>query len=613
MSNLNAKTTVYEKQANGKMFPLGQVVPNVDERIRKLENFPSAVVVTKPTIDGSLNLPEGGGSIKFAVSAQALLPDSSITKFDYWLDNNPAKTETAALNKATITVETPEGAQEGETFDLYVRAYDNNGSSNVNSVTLTVVSVGVSTPTISGKTEGVVKGEAAFTGSEFVLIGGEGNHDKSDWILYKSESSSIEIWSSKDDTENLTTVPEEINEILESNESYILKLRYHDSTMDLWSEYGSITFTTASIAVKTPVISGETVDVIGGNASFSGSPFEMIGVSESNHDKSDWLLVKADAPSSEIWSSKNDSINKTTSPDSFNDVLEVSTSYIIKLRYHDSITGAWSDWGELEFTTADDFLPEWSPHVKTQGIHFTVRGDGSNVNFFNHSTNNLIPDNCAYEVWINNSKTSYGIKSITFNDGDDILIKITKGTGFPLFCPYNTSGDHSLQGSTYLSSIVEPLPKMIAKNGEPITDFNRLLFRCGVLASIPDKLLANNPQVTNISEMFRECTLLTAVPDLLLYNLPNVTSASALFQETGLTQLSIDIFKNNPKIYGVQGCFYYCSALTPIIRFPQTDMLYVDRFANKCKAKGTVYVPQGSQTATKFKESADANVNIIEE
>lgn len=256
MSNYKSKTTVYEKKASGVYFPLGQVVPNIDERVRQLENYPSAVVVTKPTIDGSLNLPEGGGSIKFNVSAESLLPDSSITKFDYWLNDGGVKTQAASLNSAVITIETPEGAKADDTFDLYVRAYDNFGSSNINSVILTVVTVGVSTPTIQGKTEGVVKGEATFTGSEFMLIGGEGNHDKSDWVLYKQSASSVEVWSSKDDTENLTTVPTAINDALESGEAYILKLRYHDSTMDLWSENGSISFTMADIAVKTPTLSG---------------------------------------------------------------------------------------------------------------------------------------------------------------------------------------------------------------------------------------------------------------------------------------------------------------------------------------------------------------------
>lgn len=356
MSNYKSKTTVYEKRADGSLFPLGQVVPNIDERVRQLENYPSAVVVTKPTIDGGLSLPDIGGAVKLTVSAESLLVDGSITKFEYWLNNGEKQTAIATLNTATISIETPEGAQAGESFDLYVRAYDNYGSSNINSVTLTVVTVGVSTPTISGKTTEVVKGEATFTGSEFTFIGGEGVHDKSDWILYKQSASSVEVWSSKNDTEHLTTVPEEINTYLESGEAYILKLRYHDSTMDLWSDYGSIMFTMADIAVKTPTLSGTTINVVQGEASFTGSPFEIIGVSEGNHDKSDWMLVKADSPSSKIWGSENDSINKTSSPQSLNEVLEVSTTYIIKVRYHDATTGAWSDWGQLEFATANEFF-----------------------------------------------------------------------------------------------------------------------------------------------------------------------------------------------------------------------------------------------------------------
>lgn len=754
MSNYKAKTTVYEKRANGKMYPLGQVVPNVDERIRKLENFPSAVVVTKPTIDGSLNLPEGGGSIKFAVSAQALLPDSSITKFDYWLDNNPAKTETAALNKATITVETPEGAQEGETFDLYVRAYDNNGSSNVNSVTLTVVAVGVSTPTISGKTEGVVKGEAAFTGSEFKFIGGEGNHDKSDWILYKTRADSVEVWSSKNDTTNKTTCPSSINDALESSESYILKLRYHDATMDLWSEYGSITFTTAAIAVKTPTISGETEDVMKGAAVFTGSPFEVIGVSESNHDKSDWVLVKANAATSEIWSSKNDSINKTTSPVGLNEVLEVSTTYIIKLRYHDANTGAWSDWGQLQFTTTDVFTyvvqpvlkgatedvqnfqtflgspfevvgslsgsthdksdwvlyksdapsseiwssrndttnktsspdnlkdalevstsyilklryhdsvndiwsdwgqiefttaSEWVSTTTTEGIHFIASRDVNNEEIFK-GYSLYIPASAGGDIgpsWgeaqmdgfkdiqflvngedktstINITKPSSSryIYRFTFKENDEILIKMKPSGSYFYFATFNP------EITGFIKKMLEPLPnlqKAYSSFGMQFwgaAELNSVFKNQTDLSSIlPYIFNFKNLSINSCQSAFENCTSLTELPvDFAFANsgAGRANNLKATFKGcTALSYVPQTLFNNSLPTSGssnisVESCFENCSLLTPVLEINYDYINNVTNFAKGCKAKGTVYVHSGSTTAQTFKESLDANVNVIE-
>lgn len=73
-----------------------------------------------------------------------------------------------------------------------------------------------------------------------------GSHDKSDWILYKTNNLSEEIAASRDDVVNKTTCPSRILEALEPSTGYTLKLRYHDATNDIWSEQGSKEFTTKS-------------------------------------------------------------------------------------------------------------------------------------------------------------------------------------------------------------------------------------------------------------------------------------------------------------------------------------------------------------------------------
>lgn len=60
-------------------------------------------------------------------------------------------------------------------------------------------------------------------------------------------------------------------------------------------------------------------------------------------------------------------------------------------------------------------------------------------------------------------------------------------------------------------------------------------------------------------------------------------------------------------------CFRYCEALTVHVRISSAKVSSASYFANKTKAKGTVYVPSGSTTASTFKSTTDANVTVVEE
>lgn len=349
---------------NFNYYATGNKIPSIDQRVRVLEQYPGAVVVTPPVIGGSSSIPIG---IPFSIeiSSSSLLVDGQINKFEYQIDDGEVQSVLAVGNRATISIEIASGTPAGTQFTLTVIAYDNYGSRNFSTKTFTTIFAGISTPTIAGKTTNVVKGQATFTGSPFNPIGLEGTHGKSDWVLSKEAFPTVEVWSSKNDSTNLTNCPSSINNALESGVTYILKLRYYDETNSIWSDWGSITFTMAVIAVHTPTISGKTEDVISSSATFTGSAFQVSGATGS-HDKSDWVLYNSS--SSEIWASRNDSVNKTTSPTNLNDVLEVSTNYIIKVRYHDSVNDIWSDWGQLAFTTADRFL---------RYNHIGVAGTGS--------------------------------------------------------------------------------------------------------------------------------------------------------------------------------------------------------------------------------------------
>lgn len=582
MSNSKAKTTVYEKQADGKMFPLGQVVPNIDERVRKLENFPDAIVVAVPEVEGNLRLPIGRTS-ELTVRSHSLLVGVQIAKFVYFVDEGEPKEVMASDDQATISVEIPAGTLENTTFKLTVKAYDAYGSFNSNTVTITAINIGVATPTISGKSTDVVKGEAAFSGSPFQMVGASGNHDKSDWVLYKSNAPEVEVWSSKNDTSNKTNCPSTINDSLESGVQYILKLRYHDSTNDLWSEYGQLQFTMASIAVRTPTLSGTTEDVIGGEggeASFTGSSFEIIGASSSNHDKSDWVLVKANAPSSELWSSKNDSINKTTSPQSLNAVLEVSSTYIIKVRYHDSVNDVWSEYGQLQFTTASEFLQPWEPVVRTQGIHFKASKQGNRVNFFRHAST---LSGCTYKVYINGEPTEQVYNDLTFAAKDDVLIKLESGDKFPSFLADSLD---------YISEIVEPFPLMYDKDNTLQQIWYRMFNECRTLKTLANKTFANNkirlpnnmfdgcyslnnipedlfgddqPLITECTSLFSNCVILSSIPENLFKGWVNVTSLSGIFSGcTALTSVPENLFKTTTKVSYFGSPFRGCTKLVTL-------------------------------------------------
>lgn len=123
----------------------------------------------------------------------------------------------------------------------------NYGWSAWSEVSFTTVDVfgKVATPTLTfSQNDTEVTNLVEVTASAFSMEVGDGSHDKTDWILYKKSAPDVEAWSSKDDTVNLTTAPQGFKDALEVSTEYTLKVRYHDSNFDIWSDYGSKDFTT---------------------------------------------------------------------------------------------------------------------------------------------------------------------------------------------------------------------------------------------------------------------------------------------------------------------------------------------------------------------------------
>ena len=150
-------------------------------------------------------------------------------------------------------------------------------------------------------------------------------------------------------------------------------------------------------------------------------------------------------------------------------------------------------------------------------------------------------------------------------------------------------------------------------NNPNVTDFSGCFRYCTSLTSVPEGLFVNNPNVTTFSYCFNSCDALTTVPEGLFANNPNVTTFSNCFSGcSALTSVPEGLFANNPNVTTFSYCFNGCFALTVRVRISSAKVLSAAYFANGTKAKGTVYVPSGSKTASEFKASS-ANVTVVEE
>lgn len=95
---------------------------------------------------------------------------------------------------------------------------------------------------------------------------------------------------------------------------------------------------------------------------------------------------------------------------------------------------------------------------------------------------------------------------------------------------------------------------------------------------------------------------------------PNAYTTEGLFGNcTGLTSVPVNLFKPMDKLQVVTSIFKGCNKLTATVRFSSSQISKADNFASGSAAKGTVYVPSGSTSATTFKGVSSANVNVVEE
>ena len=225
-------------------------------------------------------------------------------------------------------------------------------------------------------------------------------------------------------------------------------------------------------------------------------------------------------------------------------------------------------------------------------FEFVASENGNGVDLFNGSAPS------SWVVSVNGVPTSQSANALTFSLGDTVRIEYDE----------TPAATFIATGRNYLKTIDGAIPVVES------TDFSYCFAYCYDLTSIPEGLFANNPNVTNFLDCFANCYNLTSIPAGLFANNPNVTNFSYCFAECSrLTSIPAGLFANNPNVTNFSSCFAYCLALTVRVRISSAKVSKATYFAEDTKAKGTVYVPSGSKTASTFKSTTNANVTVVEE
>ena len=226
----------------------------------------------------------------------------------------------------------------------------------------------IETPTITSPTTGATGIALAITvtGTTYRSLYG---YNQSDAQIQVSELS--DFASTTMDTVTGTAVSSFDITGLDTNTLFYCRIRYQDSD-DRWSEWSTtISFTTANVYIDTPVntspASLETA--IGETPELASDAFECINGSDT-HLSSDWEIYSEVGLTTLIWSSYDDTTNKTTADVPAGELSASSTDYWWRCR-HTGTTYSDSAWSTAtKFTTKNSF-------VLIYGIAMVSSGGGS--------------------------------------------------------------------------------------------------------------------------------------------------------------------------------------------------------------------------------------------
>jgi len=236
--------------------------------------------------------------------------------------------------------------------DVNIKGYESNWSEKV---TFNTSDVYVETPDLTIESLGEnATISPMLTGTSFSVVGTSSSHDYTDWMIERVSDGSV-VWSSLNDTTNLTSIQVPIN--LEPSTNYEFSVRYADDDSNI-SAWKIVTLTTIDVMIDEPVLEVETASetdlvfredvLLTVTSDFSITPDSFLDI----HHNTDWR-VKTQSDNVVVWSSLNDTENKTSiRVDS--DILETDTTYIFEVRFRGQSYGT-STWGSQTKTTQESF------------------------------------------------------------------------------------------------------------------------------------------------------------------------------------------------------------------------------------------------------------------
>lgn len=570
-------TKAYQKAEDGTMVYLGDIVPELEERVTAIERGPATFrTLGNTTITGELIVPLSGRA-DLEVATEILLDGDAVSYFEYKVGTQTLTAE-ASNNSATIYIEAPEGAQDGDEITIRVTAYSIfETQPSTASAVLTVKNVYVKKPTLEIISNKI--GEIDIRGDAFKLVNSEkGYHNKSDWILINPETQEV-IQQSLNNTKNLTIAPTIITGAISEIKSYLVKVRYHDIYTDSWSEYAEVTFTPTAGDPWQPSAQTQGFHFI---AAKDGTFRVVTGIT----DDTTWKCeVIKNGESIGFLNSTNLKVEMAVDDDILIKVDEDGTFPKFLTRYGGT-------------TAAVDFIKEILEPLPCPNL----RGENlcpANVNSLFKECKNLVKIS---------EKLLANFISIT--SGAYLFQDCTKLTEIPagiLNSAFNvTSLNYMCDGCTSLATIAGDLFKYAPKLTTLIYCFQNT-----AIVSIPPDLFKNNPEIRNFNYVFYSCKQLTEIPiGLFRYN-TKVTSFAFTFSYcTKLPRIiDIDIFKYNLNVTSLEQVLWAAQLKCPI-RIGSKRVSTVSHISISTSFITALYVPANSTTATTFR---GLGYNVIEE
>ena len=485
--------------------------------------------------------------------------------------------------------------------------------------TTTANADGLQNPTvgIEGSTSNGYTYDGYFAASDFNFIGDEDEIDKCDWHLYLDKpSGEEEVWKDTDSkiTKFLTCFDKYA---LKPSTKYKLKYRQHAKNADVWSEYYTVSFTTAA-DVKYPTIKFKMKNKINLSKIVSWWSVDIFQVKVNG---------EIDAALANDWQS-----DKTLSSEG--DVIEI-------INVQDPTDYPFCTFSGRDKSTYGNLVSIEAPLPTMRQSHngeliTSMGGKGENGG-----------------EYIKSEPVSYGLchSCTSLTTLPENLFKFNQRiTSFGGVGGNGGSNGHGGGGGG---------------GGGCFTN-------CTSLTSIPADLFKYNPLLTHVGGIggnggeggnsnhgydgggsggggsgstsshggggsgggycgcFAGCTSLTTLPETLfspkLKRICDENQAAGMFAGcTNLTTVPINLLKEcnelvslgktytDGKLPNYVGMFEGCTKLTLKLRFDSPNITDAACLAYRTAAKGTAYVKANSTTANTFKNDSTANMNVVPE